>query len=223
MAALRWLVIAALVVGIGLMAVDIVPLAHSEGGRAKVLTLENLQGAEVAVGDKLAASLEAGSEAKLWMMAAGTVACRKSKLEGKVTSNPESQVDGSGVAVVEIESMTFGECTFTVAGAMGTVESVTTDTPWLASTNDTTQQFKITGKPAGQIEIDMKVKTAGGEKRECAGLARVTADYENGGAELIVAQFAQAYRGTSCDLPEWSAKYAPLKDESAGGKPVSMN
>lgn len=213
----------ALIITFGVTIYATVGAAFGEGPRPKVLTLEKPDGPEVAVGDKLAASLEAGTESK-FISGAGTVACKESKFEGKVKSNPESMVDGSGVAEIEITSFTFGKCTSNVGGAGGSVESITADTPWIATTEDVLQLLKIKGSSALQIEVLLNLKTVGGGKIECAYLARITADYESGSAQIVIAQ-KEGQRG--CPMcagpPEWKANYAPLKDETVGSKDVYMN
>jgi hypothetical protein len=189
-------------------------------GRPKVLTLNAANGQPAAVNDIVAASLSAGTETA-FVLGAGEITCPKSKLDGKVTANPESKADGSGVATIEIQHLTFGECASTVGGAGGEVEELKGDVPWIASSKDLVPEFEIKSTTALQVEITMKLKKPNGEKINCSVSSKIRAKFAAGGKITIAQAFEAARAG--CELPTWNGIYKPLKDETKGGKTVVMN
>lgn len=201
-------------------------MAKAEG-KPKVLTLVNAAGPEVKINDKLEASLEAGTKVE-FVKADGTVSCKKSKIKGKATSNPE---EGSGNATVEIEALTLEECSSTVGGAGGTLEKIEVkELPLVAETEKTgaAEAFNFMSKPNLQVEVQIEVATPGGAKLGCVFRKKpVVGKYESNNGQLQIAEKigegVQFLQGCKCAVPNWKATYQPLKDESQGGKTVVIN
>lgn len=197
-----------------------------EEASKKVLTVGKVGGPEVAVGDVVAANLEAVSKVQ-FIQANGEVICTKSSIKGKVISNPEK---GAGNGVIEIESFTFAECTYEREGKAGVALKVAVEElPLLAETEGTTK-LNITNRAKLEMGIELLLETPA--KTEIGCFFRINPSlptkYEDNNSEIEISQKLPGFRNiTKCgmcpEFPTWKAKYRPLQDETAGGKRIFIN
>jgi hypothetical protein len=182
-------------------------------------------GADVAVGDTVAASLASGTNATFFTSSTGStgVTCTSSSFSSTVTSNPAAP----GVATESVDGQTFSGCTANNFGVFG-VNSITVDNlPYSASVDDSTNTITITGTSAAPIQATVSLNTLFGA---------VTCVYQANGNTLTGAvsnadnsitfsnqQFGLSSGSGLCPGSSYfSAKYSPVTDTTAGA-PVTVN
>jgi hypothetical protein len=199
--------------------------SSAEEASNKVLTLQGKKGAEVMVGDKVAAS---ATKSVKFNFTNGAVLCTTSNIEGEVLTNPEA---GKGNAKIEIKNWSFEGCSSTVGGA-GSVWKITKlyFPPFIAETESPAEGgngFTAGLKVTPEINIEIGVETPAKREIICAfGWKPLSSVYNNGNAEIEIFQ-VKANGGVRNLLncmcpplsnPEWSGEYRPLRDETGARK-----
>jgi hypothetical protein len=204
-----------------------IPTASAEAKPA-VLTLEALGGKDVALGDIITSELQAATNFTLLNGGAKGVTCGKSSIQNVVTANPET----AGVAKsaeLDIATWTVGKCNTNVVGAIG-VESVSVlELFYVMSLSDAAGLPAAIVNPGGtgKVEIEVVFKTLLGKVKCIYQTGELKGNYENFANRVLIKEEPVAVPAGSpalCPTPlKLTAGYAPMSDQSEGGKAVFVN
>lgn len=184
--------------------------------------LTTTDGAAVAVGDVLNASLASGTAATFYSSATGTsgISCTSSAFAATVTDNPAAP----GTATESLTSHTFdtGGCTANVVGVLG-VSGITVDNlPYTAAvSSDGT--VSVTPAAGSVIQSTVKLRTLLGTINCVYRAPSLTgkADNADNSISFTNQQFTKASGSSLCFANAFfTAKYAPV---TKGGVAVNVN
>lgn len=207
----------AMAVGAG--AVAFMVMTPASAVAANVLTLGSVGGANVAVGDTIAASLKAGTTANFRSTSGGStgVTCSVSSFSGTVTTNPPAP----GTATGSLTAQSFSSCVENILGVIS-VLSVTVD--GLPYTVSQTSGGGVTiSKSGGSVQTTIRLSTILGtvtcvyRKTTLSG----TSSNADNSINFVNQQFTKFSGPGLCFTNGFfTASYAPVRDTSQPGSPA---
>jgi hypothetical protein len=122
-----------------------------------VLTTGSAGGANVAVGDVLAASVATGTTADFATSAGGStgIKCAASTFTATVVGNPAAP----GVATESTTAQTFASCTANILGVTGVTSVVVDNVPFATTVDSATGAVAVTGTDTAPIQTTLKLRT----------------------------------------------------------------
>ncbi|MGW0826046.1 Tat pathway signal sequence domain protein [Streptomyces sp. NPDC002845] len=188
-----------------------------------VLTTGGAGGDAVAVGDVLTASLAEGTGATLYSSATGTsgVTCADSTFTATVTDNPAAP----GTATESVTAQTFDSCTSNVFGVLGVTSITVNNLPY---TTTVTSDGDVTVTPAADstIRTTVVLRTLLGSINcvyEAPSLTGTSSNDDNS-INFTNQEFTRVSGSSLCfSNGYFTAKYAPVADETQGEATVFVN
>ncbi|MEU1850718.1 Tat pathway signal sequence domain protein [Streptomyces sp. NPDC019990] len=184
--------------------------------------LTTADGAAVAVGDVLDASLAAGTAATFYSSAAGTsgISCKSSAFSAEVTGNPAAPGTATALA-----SQTFdaGGCTTNVTGVLG-VSGITVDNLPYTTSVSSDGTVSVTAGASSAIQSTVRLRTLLGTITCVYRAPSLTGTANNADNSISFTnqQFTKASGSSLCFANAFfTAKYAPVTTK--GGVPVTVN
>ncbi|GGY16386.1 Tat pathway signal sequence domain protein [Streptomyces djakartensis] len=184
--------------------------------------LTTTDGAAVAVGDVLDASLASGTTATFYSSATGTsgISCTTSAFSVKVTDNPAAP----GTATESLTSHTFDTsgCTTNVVGVLG-VSGITVDNLPYTTSVSSDGKVSVTPAPGSTVRSTVKLRTLLGNVTCVYQAPGLTGTASNADHSITFAnqQFKKVSGSSLCFADAFfTAKYAPV---AKGGVPVNVN
>jgi hypothetical protein len=194
------------------------PAYAATGG---VLTTGSAGGTNANVGDTLAATLATGTTANFFTTATGTtgVRCSASTFSATVTANPAA----GGVATETLDAQTFTSCTSNIPGA-NTVNSITVNNlPYAAAVGGGT--LTLTHTP---IQATVSLRSIIGNiictYQANGGTLNGTTSNTDNSIHFANQGFTKSMGPGVCPGSSFfTATYAPVRDNTAGGATVFVN
>jgi len=188
-----------------------------------VLTYGSLGGTAVPVGHVIQSNLKPNTTATFYSTTTGTtgVTCTASGFSGTVLTNPGA----GGIATESVTAHTFGGCTANIPGVTCVSSVAVNNLPYSASVNGTTNVITITGTAAAPIQTTIKLCTLLGTvtcvyRADLNTVTGATANLDN--SITFTNQKFNRFSGPGTCFANgyFTAKYAPVRDTSAGGSPL---
>ncbi len=184
--------------------------------------LTTADGAAVAVGDVLDASLASGTAATFYSSATGTsgISCTKSAFAATVTDNPAAP----GTATESLTSLSFDTsgCTANVVGVLG-VSGITVDNLPYTTSVSSDGTVSVTPAEGSAVQSTVKLRTLLGTITcvyQAPGLTGTASNADNS-ISFTNQQFTKASGSSLCFANAFfTAKYAPV---TKGGVAVVVN
>ncbi|HEY8980855.1 MAG TPA: Tat pathway signal sequence domain protein [Streptomyces sp.] len=177
-------------------------------------------GANVAVGDVLTASLATGTAATFYSSATGTsgISCASSAFNATVTDNPAAP----GTATETLTAHTFGNCTANVLGVTGVTSITVNNLPYTVSASSD-GSLAVTPPSGGVIQTTIVLRTLLGSITcvyQGPSLAGTTSNTDNS-INFNRQPFTRTSGSSLCfSAGYFTAKYAPVSD---GTNAVTVN
>lgn len=208
----------AAVAGGALCATAMASTAFADSGA--VLTVGGVGGQNVAVGDKVVASLTPGKASTFYSSATGTsgVSCSSSTFTSTVTQNPSAP----GVAVETLDNQTFGGCTSNIFGTTGVRSVALNNLPFTVSVDGGTNAVTVSAGSAGPIQSTVVINTLLGTitcvYRPASGVIAGVADNATNSISFTNQQFTKISGSSLClSTAYFTASYSPVNDTTQGG------
>lgn len=205
------------------VAIPGLPALADDPPAVAVLTTGSAGGANVAVGDVLAASVATGTTADFATSSGGStgIKCAASTFTATVVDNPAAP----GVATESTTAQTFASCTANILGVTGVTSVVVDNVPFATTVDGATGAVAVTGTDAAPIQTTLKLRTILGSVtcvyRADGGAIAGTAGATESSIGFANQQFNKFSGPITCPANGYfTATYSPVTDTTLADAPA---